>query len=192
MPTKSFLVKVELTVQKISCPGVWLCSNGKVSLQLAMLDSDIQTEAYKPIFPITFNEKFVFFKTFIKERRLNELQRSLNHEWFAAELIQWRNCDEGVVLARFQTTLDDLLYPCNLKNLNVSGTDIDLLMQATNLFPGTLLPKLTLGTKTTIKETFSDWEKQVSRKYCLKNILRASHFGQTKRSCKIHEECTTR
>lgn len=177
MPAKSFLVKVELTVQKISCPGVWLCSNGKISLQFCMLDCTIQTDSYKPLFPINFNEKFVFYKTFLKERRLNELQRSLNREWLCVELIQWKNCDEGVVLASFQTTLDDLLYPSALKkSSNLTGTDVDLLMEPTKLFPGTISPKLELRTKTTIEETFPELKQRSHDK--IPNNRKSSCFTQ--------------
>ncbi|CAG9769610.1 unnamed protein product [Ceutorhynchus assimilis] len=173
MPAKSFLVKVELTVQKISCPGVWLCSNGKVSLQLCMLDSTIQTEARKPIFPVVFAEKFIFYKTFLKERRLNELQRSLGREWLCVELIQWKNCDEGMVLASFQTTLDDLLYPSSFAPSNVAGSNIDLLMVTTKLFPGTISPKLELCTKTTIEETFSDAKQRFTDKILQVNPMKS-------------------
>ncbi|XP_018577070.1 spermatogenesis-associated protein 6 isoform X2 [Anoplophora glabripennis] len=155
MSRKGFLVKVELDVQKVTCPGVWLCSNGKVSLQIYMLDSSIQTSSCKPTFPIYFHEKFVFYKTFTEDQRLNELQRSLNNEWFYAELVQWQSCNEGCVLATFQTTLDDLLYPSSFRRV-ISGMDIDLLMEPTELFPGTIAPKLEIGTKTTIEETLCD------------------------------------
>ncbi|KAJ8983823.1 hypothetical protein NQ317_008949, partial [Molorchus minor] len=153
MSQKNFLIKVELDIQKITCPGVWLCSNGKVSLQIYMLDSCVQTTSGKPIFPISCYEKFVFYKTFCKERRLNELQRSLNKEWFYAELVQWQNCEEGCVLATFQTTLDELLYPSSIRR-SVAGMDIDLLMEPTKVFPvRTIAPKLEVNTKTTIEET---------------------------------------
>ncbi|XP_066256785.1 uncharacterized protein [Euwallacea similis] len=150
MPSKSFLVKVELEIQKVSCPGVWLCSNGKVSLQLYMLDSTIQTDSHKPFFPVSFKEKFIFYKTFLKERRLSELQRTLGREWICAEFIQWKSCEEGVILASFQTTLDDLLYPT--RPIDRQSTEVDLLMEPTKLFPGTISPKLELRTRTTIQE----------------------------------------
>ncbi|XP_060531832.1 spermatogenesis-associated protein 6 [Cylas formicarius] len=153
--SKEFLVKVELCLKKITCPGVWLCSNGKVSLQLFMLDSSIQTELNKPYFPIRFNEKFIFRKIFDQERRLTELHRTLNDHWFYAELVQWKTCNEGYILAFFYTTLDDLLYPSAFRTYT-SGTNLDLLMEPTKLFPGTISPKLELCTKTTIEEIFSE------------------------------------
>lgn len=160
MPPRSFLVKVELTLEKISCPGVWLCSNGKVSLQVYMLDSSIQTNAHKPYFPVSLNEKFVFYKTFLKERGLVELQRSLARENFCAELVQWRNCDDGVVLASFRTTLENLLYSC-----------LDLLMKPTKLFPGTIAPKLELRTRTTIEEVLQTGEGWKQSQSCSSPLI---------------------
>lgn len=66
---------------QITCPGVWLCSSGKVSLQVHMLDSSVQTRSCKPVFPLQCYEKFIFSKTFYSERRLNELQRSLSKKF---------------------------------------------------------------------------------------------------------------
>ncbi|KAJ8952797.1 hypothetical protein NQ318_008114, partial [Aromia moschata] len=81
------------------------------------------------------------------------------NEWFYAELIQWQNCEEGCVLASFQTTLDDLLYPSSLRG-SVAGIDIDLLMEPTKVFPGTIAPKLEVSTKTTIEETVCDLKSE--------------------------------
>lgn len=155
MTSKGFLVKVNLNIQKVTCPGVWLCSNGKVSVEIKMLDCSIQTKTCKPMFPILVYEKYAFTKTFQEDRRLNELQKSLNNEWFYAELIHWKSRDEGCVLATFQTTLDDLLYPTSFRG-TVAGKETDLLMVPTSLFPGTIVPKLEILTKTTIEEIITD------------------------------------
>lgn len=135
MSKKGFLVTVELDVQKVSCPGVYLCSNGKVSLQIHMFGSSVQTRNSRPAFPLQFYEKFVFSKSFDQDRRLNELQRRLNQEYIYVELIQWKNCDEGRVLSTFRTTMDDLLYPATFRG-TVMGVNVDLLMEPTEIFPG--------------------------------------------------------
>lgn len=155
MSRKGFLVKVELDVQKVSCPGVWLCSNGKVSLQIHMFGSSVQTRNCRPTFPVVIYEKFVFSKIFDQDRRLNELQRRLNSEWFYVELIQWKSCDEGRVLATFRTTLDELLYPTSFRN-SIMGVSIDLLMEPSDIFPGKLAPKLEISSKTTVEQTMFD------------------------------------
>ncbi|XP_044269625.1 uncharacterized protein LOC123014521 isoform X2 [Tribolium madens] len=136
MSRKAFQVQVELDVQAVTCPGVWLCSNGKVSLQIYMLDSCVQTASYKPIFPIQCSETFVFYKTFLSKHQLHELQRELHDQWLYIEL----------------TTLDELLYPSTI-NGSIAGVDLDLLMEPTKTFPGTIAPKVEVSTKTTIEET---------------------------------------
>lgn len=51
------------------------------------------------------------------------------------ELIQWEDCSNGNVLATFKTTLNDLLYPFPCYKGVVAGVDVDLLMEATRIFP---------------------------------------------------------
>ncbi|XP_064210865.1 uncharacterized protein LOC103314296 isoform X2 [Tribolium castaneum] len=131
---------------------VWLCSNGKVSLQIYMLDSCVQTARYKPIFPVQCNETFVFYKTFLAKHQLHELQKELHDHWLYIELVQWQSCELGNVLASFQTTLDELLFPSTV-NGSIAGVDLDLLMEPTKTFPGTIAPKVEVSTKTTIEET---------------------------------------
>ncbi|RZB38704.1 uncharacterized protein BDFB_002480, partial [Asbolus verrucosus] len=150
MSRKAFLVQVELDIQavsdvpityfssvylfKVTCPGVWLCSNGKVALQIYMLDSCVQTGSYKPNFPIQCNETFVFYKTFYSKHQLIELEKELHDQWVYIELVQWQSCEIGHVLATFQTTLDELLYPSTVSG-SIAGVDLDLLMEPSKTFP---------------------------------------------------------
>ncbi|XP_045474819.1 uncharacterized protein LOC123680784 [Harmonia axyridis] len=149
---KAFIVKVELDVQAVTCPGVWLCSNGQVSLQVYMLDSCVQTSSFRPSFPMLFHEQFIFTKTLPTKYHLEDLSKQLSREWLYAELIQWENCESGNVLAYFQIPLTEFLYP-NVGGGVPSGSEVDLLMEATPAFPGAIAPKLEVSTKTTIEET---------------------------------------
>lgn len=95
MPRKTLKVQVELDIQavciakyfflcitifsyQVTCPGVWLCPSGKISLQLCMLDSCIQTMGLLPNFPLLYREKYIFYKVFYKARSLSDLQRLLS------------------------------------------------------------------------------------------------------------------
>lgn len=119
---------------KITCPGVWLCPSGQLSLQMYMLDTCVQTSSAKPIFPLYFEEKFIFCKIFHKAQRLSDLQRLLTDECLYIELIQWANCESGNVLATFIASLSDVLFP--IKNEGVyAGIDVDLLMESSPTFP---------------------------------------------------------
>lgn len=55
-------------------------------------------------------------------------------ECFYAELIQWKNCEVGNVLATFQTSLCDVLYPRTAQGA-IAGVDVDLLMEPSKRFP---------------------------------------------------------
>lgn len=50
------------------------------------------------------------------------------------ELIQWQNCENGNVLATFQTTLGELLYP-ESKVPSLGNAEVDLLMEPMKNFP---------------------------------------------------------
>lgn len=119
-----------------------------------MLDSCVQTASYKPSFPIQCNEKFLFFKTFYSKHQLQALQKQLrkismiklnqifldvisDDQWLYMELVQWQSCEVGNVLAIFQTTLDELLYPSSFGG-SITGVDIDLLMEPSKIFPVSL------------------------------------------------------
>ncbi|XP_017771800.1 PREDICTED: spermatogenesis associated 6-like protein [Nicrophorus vespilloides] len=147
MTKKAFQVQVELDLQAVTCPGVWLCANGNVSLQLYMLDSCVQTASVEPIFPLLLQEKYIFYKTFISVHKLTGLQKLLNKETLYVELIQWQHSDAGNVLATFQTTLTELLFPTK-----TVGCDVDLLMDPMDHFPGIIAPKIEVSTKTVIED----------------------------------------
>ncbi|KAK9732303.1 Spermatogenesis-assoc protein 6 [Popillia japonica] len=142
MQRKALQVQVELDIQAVTCPGVYLCPN--VSAE--------------PAFPVLCHEKFIFYKTFFEAQRLSELQRLLNREYLYVELIQWQNCEIGNVLASFQTNLSELLYP-STKEGSVPGVDIDLLMEPARNFPGVIAPKVEVCTKTIIEDTICDTKK---------------------------------
>jgi hypothetical protein len=99
-------------------------------------------------------------------------------QWLYIELVQWQSCEIGNVLASFETTLDELLYPSTV-NGSIAGVDLDLLMEPSKTFPvklnkncfkcssrlplqGTIAPKVEVSTKTTIEETLCVCTKPTS------------------------------
>ncbi|XP_031369681.1 spermatogenesis-associated protein 6 [Apis dorsata] len=153
MAGKGFCVKIKLELHAITCPGVWLCPNGKIALRITSLGSILESHRVSPIFPLLFHNEFNFKKTFTRLAALTELQRILEKQPFYAELIQWLNpCNQPIILATFHTSLADLLYPvAHCKHL-LPGVDIDLLMDPTKYFPGIIAPKIEISTKTVIEE----------------------------------------
>lgn len=176
MPRKAFLVQVELNVHAVTCPGVWLCPNGKISLQIHMLGSNIQTHCIEPIFPIVFDEKFVFSRSFYDVGKLGTLQKIFNKDTLYIELIQWQNCENGNVLATFQTTLGELLYP-ESKVPSLGNAEVDLLMEPMKNFPGILAPKIEVGTKTTIQDELcpANEESLETQVLCNPNLITSSN-----------------
>ena len=147
-------MKIRLELHAITCPGEWLCPNGKVALRITSLGSTLESNRVSPIFPLLFHNEFNFKKTFTRLAALTELQRKLEQEFLYAELIQWLSpCnDNAVILATFETNLADLLYPVvNYKGL-LAGVDVDLLMEPTRYFPGIIAPKIEISTRTVIEE----------------------------------------
>jgi hypothetical protein len=79
---------------------------------------------------------FIWFllQTFQNVRYLTDLQHLLGKEFIHAELMQ---CSDGidVILASFETTVFELLYPSPCVKSLIAGVDVDLLMAPTKCFP---------------------------------------------------------
>ena len=105
-------------------------------LRINALDSCAESHAISPIFPLLFHEKFTFNKIFVEIISLTELQKTLEQEFFYAELIQWIiPASQGITLATFETNLADLLYPAPCFKGLLAGVNVDLLMEPTKYFP---------------------------------------------------------
>ncbi|CAK1552852.1 unnamed protein product [Leptosia nina] len=145
---------IEIDVQKVSCPGVWLCQDGRVSLTVFALGTTYQTCLLPPVFPLLFRDVFYFRKRFQESCALSNMCCLLKDETIYCELVQW--CDdcarsECVILAQYLGSLNDVLFPPN-----VCSTDgVDLLMRRSKDFPGILSPKIEIATKVRIDEIWS-------------------------------------
>ncbi|XP_026671115.1 uncharacterized protein LOC108627157 isoform X2 [Ceratina calcarata] len=160
MAGKGFCVKIRLELHAITCPGVWLCPNGKVGLRITSLGITLESHRVSPIFPLLFHNEFHFKKTFTRLAGLTELQRSLEQESFYAELIQWLDpCSRPIILATFETELADLLYP------------------------GIIAPKIEVSTKTVIEEVKTRYDPSFDGAYVVnpKTI-------ESKRNCCSHRK----
>nr|XP_012154363.1 PREDICTED: uncharacterized protein LOC100882171 [Megachile rotundata] len=191
MAGKGFCVKIRLELHAITCPGVWLCPNGKVALRITSLGSTLESHRVSPIFPLLFHDEFNFKKTFTRLATLTELQRKLEQEFIYAELIQWLSpCnDQPIILATFETNLADVLYPvANYKGL-LAGVDVDLLMDPSKYFPiesfvqGIIAPKIEISTRTVIEEVLG---------VCCTNVDRAYVVNPKTIDSKLRAQKTTR
>ncbi|XP_012535444.1 uncharacterized protein LOC105836156 [Monomorium pharaonis] len=188
MAGRAFRVKVQLDVHAVTCPGVWLCPNGKVALRINALDSCAESRRISPIFPLLLHEKFTFGKIFAGIISLTELQSTLQQQFLYAELIQWATpASRGIILATFQTNLIDLLYPAPCFKGLLAGVDVDLLMEPTKCFPGIIAPKIEVSTKTVVEEILNVHDTSMSKCYVInpKTInSKQSVYGQRRRPIK--------
>ncbi|KAG6463976.1 hypothetical protein O3G_MSEX014196 [Manduca sexta] len=145
---------VEIEVQRVSCPGVWLCQDGRVSLTVFALGTSYQTCLLPPLFPLMFKDVFYFRKRFQETCALNNICCLLKDETIYCELVQWsEDCMAGEcsILAQYLGALNDVLFPPNM----CSNDGVDLLMRRSKEFPGILSPKIEIGTKVRIDEVWN-------------------------------------
>ncbi|KOB69755.1 Spermatogenesis associated-like protein [Operophtera brumata] len=101
----------------VSCPGVWLCQDGRVSLSVYALGTNYQTCLLPPVFPLLFKDIFYFRKRFQEMCAVNNICCLLKDETIYCELVQWsENCKSGQcsILAQYLGALDDVLFPPNM------------------------------------------------------------------------------
>ncbi|KAJ8732967.1 hypothetical protein PYW07_015566 [Mythimna separata] len=151
---KTIELTVEIDVQRVSCPGVWLCQDGRVSLTVFALGTSYQTCLLPPTFPLMFKDVFYFRKRFQESCALNNICCLLKDETIYCELVQWcdnRSNSECTILAQYLGALNDVLFPPNM----CSNDGVDLLMRRSKEFPGILSPKIEIATKVRIDEVWN-------------------------------------
>ncbi|XP_050342901.1 spermatogenesis-associated protein 6 isoform X1 [Nymphalis io] len=154
---------IEIEVQKVSCPGVWLCQDGRVSLTVLALGTSYHTCLLPPVFPLSFKDIFYFRKRFQESCALNNICCLLKGETIYCELVQWcDDCstDDCVILAQYLGALNDVLFPPNM----CSADGVDLLMRRSKDFPGILSPKIEIATKVRIDEIWNQQEHNMFNK----------------------------
>ena len=62
--SKSIRIQLEVDVHAVTCPGVWFPCKSPVYLSICFLGFHVRTKPFPANFPLLFNDKFVFEKTF--------------------------------------------------------------------------------------------------------------------------------
>ena len=62
--SKSIRCQLEVDVHAVTCPGVWFPCKSPVYLSICFLGFHVRTKPFPANFPLLFNDKFVFEKTF--------------------------------------------------------------------------------------------------------------------------------
>ncbi|XP_026813554.1 spermatogenesis-associated protein 6 isoform X1 [Rhopalosiphum maidis] len=149
MSCKSFSICVVLNILDVTCPGVWICPKGMIYLDIWLFGCNNSTSYVEPKFPLVFNEKFNFHKTFAELSNLRDIQKVLEEKCMRIALVQAYK-KKQVTLATYSSYVDEVLYP-ERSRLSKNG-ELALLMKNEPLFPGTISPKITLITKTSVTE----------------------------------------
>ncbi|XP_047986071.1 uncharacterized protein LOC125226194 isoform X5 [Leguminivora glycinivorella] len=152
---KTIELTVEIVVQRVSCPGVWLCQDGSVSLIVSALGTSYETCTLPPTFPLEFNDRLYFRKRFQETCALSNMCCLLKDETLYCELVQWcQNCNTGEcnILAQYLGSLSDVLFPPKM----CCNDGVDLLMRRSKKYPGILSPKIEIATKVRIDEVWND------------------------------------
>lgn len=143
---RRFRVKMSVEIDAVTCPGVWLCPNGRVELTFRTLGYHFKTNGVEPRFPLLFHEKF-HLEGYYRDnvRSLASLEVHL-----AAERVDFSLYQRGTRLAFFTGQLGTLLR-CNA-NTSLPEIHSQILMRPTQSFPGIISPKISLVTKVQVHE----------------------------------------
>jgi len=155
MPRRALRCVVDLQLNLVSAPGVWLPCKEDVYLSVSLFNQYRNTRLLTSVFPVLIHEKFRFEKTFYTAVDPAHVADMLADELIIFELVQLSEYSDGACrLASYSTNVRDFLYPYPTLAPSYSSHDREVLMCRTVAFPG-ISPKLEFSTKTIIKESFS-------------------------------------
>ncbi|XP_069481825.1 spermatogenesis associated 6-like protein isoform X2 [Ambystoma mexicanum] len=178
MPLK---VQVELHIQAITCPGVFLQEKDDIYLSVSMLGQWKETECLPPVFPLLFHEKMKFEKIFQEAIDPATVVQLLECDMVKFELTQLTP-PMGEFLAFYEENTREFLFPEPKLTPSYRGVDREVLMKTVRNFPG-IAPKLEFATRTSIKELSTDVRRRSyeENKVCCRRSPSASR-GRRRRS----------
>ncbi|XP_078533525.1 spermatogenesis associated 6-like protein isoform X4 [Lissotriton helveticus] len=185
MPLK---VQVELQIQAVTCPGVFLPEKDDIYLSVSMLDQWKETECLPPVFPLLFHEKMKFEKVFEDVTDPAAVAELLECEIVKFELTQLTP-PVGEFLAFFEDNTREFLFPEPKLTPSYPGVGRELLMNTVRSFPG-IAPKIEFSTRTAIKE-FSADKKKRSREESKVHCRRDAPLSRRKNSHSPRKNSTT-
>ncbi|XP_072919143.1 spermatogenesis-associated protein 6 isoform X2 [Hemitrygon akajei] len=150
MPKKVLKLTVHLKIQAVTCPGVYLSEKDDVYVSVCMLGKFQKTKFLPSIFPLTFNDKMKFEKSFPEAMNPGDVADMLEMDTTKFELIQLTP-PVGETLSIYEQNTREFLYPGQRLTPSYPGMDRELLMKRSIDFPG-IAPRLEFSTTSIIKE----------------------------------------
>ncbi|XP_073840585.1 spermatogenesis associated 6-like protein [Musca autumnalis] len=147
MNNQRFHVKIELKLQAVTCPGVWLCSHGYLEVTIKTLGYFFRTGAMEPYFPLLCHDIFKMEGYFKNTPSIASLISQMQTE--SLEITLWQS---GRRLAYYQGSLMDLLQIAEPKLHCPHNNTKQLLMKTTTAFPGIIAPKVELTADFFVKD----------------------------------------
>uniref|UniRef100_A0A672U0Z7 Spermatogenesis associated 6 n=1 Tax=Strigops habroptila TaxID=2489341 RepID=A0A672U0Z7_STRHB len=131
---------------QITCPGMLLKDKEELYLSVSVLGQHQKTQCVPAAFPLFFQEKLVFKKTFADIVDPGDLVELLERRFcFLCILL-------GKVLATYEENTRDFLFPDPKLTRGHHGFDREILMKRSSSFTG-IAPKLRFSTSSLITES---------------------------------------
>ncbi|XP_078264698.1 spermatogenesis-associated protein 6 isoform X4 [Rhinoraja longicauda] len=147
---KKAIKNVRILISWVSCPGVYLPEKDDVYVSVCMLGKFQKTKFLPSVFPLTFNHKMKFEKSFPEAMNPGDVADLLEMDTTKFKLIQLTP-PVGETLSIYEQNTREFLYPGRKLTPSYPGMDRELLMKRSIDFPG-IAPRLEFSTTSIIKE----------------------------------------
>ncbi|CAN0135957.1 uncharacterized protein LOC144947722 [Lampetra fluviatilis] len=151
MPRKLFKCTVELDVQAVTCPGVFLPNKDDIYLSVCMFGQYRKCRCVPAVFPLLVHERLRFQKVFPRATDPADVAQLLEEECVRIELIQL-TLPGGESLAIHEGDVRCFLFPEPRLTPSAHGSDGQILLNRAHNYPG-IAPQLEFSTRTSIVET---------------------------------------
>ncbi|KAM4895586.1 spermatogenesis-associated protein 6 [Sylvia borin] len=151
MPRKALRCVLQLELRSITCPGVVLKDKQELYLSVFVLGKYKKTECVPAVFPLFFQERLLFEKTFANIVDPGDLVKLLEFDTAVLELIQLVP-PVGKVLATYEENTRDFLFPDPKLTHGRRGLEREILMKRSPFFTG-IAPKLRFSTTSLISDS---------------------------------------